>query len=129
MAKCLQSWPSHSGNKNGNANGRKTIVKEEQEAEYHRQKEEQEEEQYRRQRQEERQQELKYCREKERREEECSNPTKERMLEAMRGRRPTVEPHITMAPFEESEDIQDFIEAFEGIIKNRRWRVRNGNFA
>ena len=40
----------------------------------------------------------------------------ERMLEAMRGRRPTVKPHITMALFEESEDIQDFLEAFEGII-------------
>ena len=31
-------------------------------------------------------------------------------------RRPTVEPHVNMAPFEESEDIQDFIEAFEGVM-------------
>ena len=44
----------------------------------------------------------------------------ERMLEAMRGRRPTVESHITMAPFEESEDIQDFLEAFEGIMNMQR---------
>ena len=38
------------------------------------------------------------------------------MLDVLKARRPTVEPHITMAPFEESEDIQDFLEAFEGIM-------------
>ena len=40
----------------------------------------------------------------------------ERLLEALRGRQPSVEPHINMAPFEESEDIQDFLEAFEDIM-------------
>ena len=35
-------------------------------------------------------------------------------LEALRGCQLTIKPHVNMAPFEESEDIQDFLEAFEG---------------
>ena len=51
------------------------------------------------------------------------------MLEALKMHRPTVEPHVNMAPFEESEDIQDFIEAFERVmniqkIDQKEWVLR-----
>ena len=42
------------------------------------------------------------------------------MLEALKMRRPTGKPQVNMAPFEESEDIQDFREAFEGVINIQR---------
>ena len=41
------------------------------------------------------------------------------MLEAIKVRQTTVEPHINLAPFEENEDIQDFLEAFQGIMSIR----------
>ena len=75
------------------------------EKEYHQRKEQQEEE-YRRQQQQEQ-------RRREQREEEQHKFMHVQMLEALKMHRPTVELHVNMAPFEESEDILDFIEAFE----------------
>ena len=51
------------------------------------------------------------------------------MLEALKARRPTVEPQVHLAPFEENEDIQDFLEAFEGVmniqeIDQKEWVLR-----
>ena len=42
------------------------------------------------------------------------------MLEAMKVHRPTVQPHVKMPPFEENEDIQDFLAAFEGIMSTQK---------
>ena len=38
------------------------------------------------------------------------------MLEALKAHRPTVEPCIHLAPFEENEDIQNFCEVFEEFM-------------
>ena len=38
-------------------------------------------------------------------------------LQALRKCQPTTDSHLEMTPFQESEDIQDFLEAFEGIIR------------
>ena len=37
-------------------------------------------------------------------------------LQALRERRPTTDSHLRMTPFQESNDIQDFLEAFEVIM-------------
>ena len=117
-----------------------------QEKEYRQRKEQQEEEQLWQQ-QEERQQEKEYRQRKEQQEEEYRRQQQEeqrrreqrgeehrkfmhvRMLEALKMRRPTVEPHVNMAPYEESEDIKDFIEAFERVmniqkIDQKEWVLR-----
>ena len=58
---------------------------------------------------------MKYCRWREQWEEKHCQLMQEQMLDALRVHQPTVK-HVNMAPFEESEDIQDFLEAFEGIM-------------
>ena len=89
--------------------------REQQEEEYRRQQQEeqrrreQQEEEYRRQQQEEQ-------RRREQREEEHRQLIQVQMMEALKVRRPTVEPYVHLAPFEENEDIQDFLEAFEGVM-------------
>ena len=37
-------------------------------------------------------------------------------LQALKERRPTTDSHLRMTPFQESEDIQDFVDGFEGIM-------------
>ena len=37
-------------------------------------------------------------------------------LQALRERRPTTNSHLSMTPFQESVDIQEFLETFEGIM-------------
>ena len=86
-----------------------------QEKEYCQQKEQQEED-YHRWQQEEQRQEMEYYRQREQWQEERRQLMQEQMLEAMKVRQPTMQPHVNMAPFEENEDIQDFLEAFEGIM-------------
>ena len=82
--------------------------KEQKEEEYRRQKEQKEEE-YRRKQQEEQQR-------REKREEEHRQLMQKQMLEAIKMSRPTVQPQVNIAPFDENEDIQDFLEAFEGVM-------------
>ena len=41
----------------------------------------------------------------------------ERMLVSVRDRRPTTDTHLKIAPFQANENIQDFLEAFEGIMR------------
>ena len=41
----------------------------------------------------------------------------EHMLVAVRDRRPATDAHLKIVPFQANEDIQDFLEAFEGIMR------------
>ena len=102
--------------------------REQQEEEYRRKQQEeqrrreQQEEEYRRQQQEEQ-------RRREQREEEHRQLIQVQMMEALKVRQPTVEPYLHLAPFEENEDIQDFLEAFEGVmniqkIDQKEWVLR-----
>ena len=95
--------------------------REEREAEYRRQEKE---EQRRRE-----EQEAEYRRQREQREEEHRQFMQAQMLEALKVHRPAVEPRMHLAPFEENEDIQDFLDAFEGVmniqeIEQKEWVLR-----
>ena len=87
-----------------------------------RQQKEQRDEEYRRQQLEEQ-------RRRDQREEELRRLLQTQMQETIKVNRPTMEPRMNMAPFDENEDIQDFLEAFEGImaiqkIDHKEWVLR-----
>ena len=78
--------------------------------------ERQQQEEERQQREEEyRREQEEYRRQQDEKHREQLKATQEH-LQALRERRPTTNSHSKMTPFQESKDIQDFLEAFEGIM-------------
>ena len=77
----------------------------------------QREEEYRREQAEYRQKQEEYHRQQDERHQEQLAAMQEQhrqQLEALRERKPTTDSLLRMTPFQENEDIQDFLEAFEG---------------